>query len=939
MNPVKVSRNLLAIAAAVAAVGCSSAAGEGALPLAPPASAGGAAGAAGSGGAGGAAGSGGAAGPAGSGGAAGSGGQGALATGGASGAADGGWNGAGGTLGPDGGAGEASACTPPDTQAPNDDPTEMPAADPALSSQQHRFFKITVKDASLGTPVAGATLTTVNKIASVTDRNGVVAFYEPGLVGLDVFFSVSHPGYDYPADAFGGRGKALRITEGGSAELTMQKTTGAAAAAQGDLASRIVGGTVPGRSECMAIRVVDPASHRGVPLVDLFAFGEHYWSDSQGLVAYCDPDHVGESISFGFASHGYELAAGGAQVQIATTKGGTASIDLKRVNIAERLYRIVGAGIYRDSVLLGLKTPLKNPTIVAQVMGSDTGSTALYKGKLFWLWQDTDRASYWLGNFRGTAATSLLPGQGGLSQNIGVDLTYFTGTDGFARGMCNGCDGGPAWMAGIVSVPDQVGGEALVAGYAIVNGDMSAKETGLVLFDDAAGVFNRVITDFMSRTYFVRPDGHAVKVGHGQDSYVYYWGRLRIGGSLKAFLAPDQYEQYTPYGPAGSGDLQRAADASLDYGWRAGGRHVDSAALKAAGATTDQDLDGHDRAVGSGSGIGLTANSIAWNAYRGRFVRIAQQVGGTPSALGELWHAEADTPMGPWVYAQKIISHNGYTFYNPFHHPELDRGRLLYVEGTYTNTFTSAAPTPRYDYNQVMYRVDLEDSRLIMPGPVYDLGSTLPGDFVTKRGLRRTTPKMAAVFLAPDRAMAGSVPVAWSTASCSLGRRLVVGATSPTTPIFYALPPDVSPAPADTLALYELTHADGRHAYGLATTTPPAGFTRSAKPIALVWQNPIRVKMPVSDYLGDILVDAGADQCVSAGGGAGSDVTLDGSATSSLAGTVVRYRWHLPPASGCEYVEGKTITAHLAKGIHSIGLEAIDAAGNVGTDSVTVLVE
>lgn len=40
-------------------------------------------------------------------------------------------------------------------------------------------------------------------------------------------------------------------------------------------------------------------------------------------------------------------------------------------------------------------------------------------------------------------------------------------------------------------------------------------------------------------------------------------------------------------------------------------------------------------------------------------------------------------------------------------------GRFVYFEGTYTNTFTSnREKTPRYDYNQIMYRLDLADNRL-----------------------------------------------------------------------------------------------------------------------------------------------------------------------------------------------------------------------------------
>ena len=31
--------------------------------------------------------------------------------------------------------------------------------------------------------------------------------------------------------------------------------------------------------------------------------------------------------------------------------------------------------------------------------------------------------------------------------------------------------------------------------------------------------------------------------------------------------------------------------------------------------------------------------------------------------------------------------------------------------------------TPRYNYNQIMYKLDLADSRLVLPVPVYDLSS------------------------------------------------------------------------------------------------------------------------------------------------------------------------------------------------------------------------
>ncbi len=48
---------------------------------------------------------------------------------------------------------------------------------------------------------------------------------------------------------------------------------------------------------------------------------------------------------------------------------------------------------------------------------------------------------------------------------------------------------------------------------------------------------------------------------------------------------------------------------------------------------------------------------------------------------------------------------------NPFF--DEDGGRVIYFEGTYTASFSAAKElTPRYDYNQIMYRVKLDDVRL-----------------------------------------------------------------------------------------------------------------------------------------------------------------------------------------------------------------------------------
>jgi hypothetical protein len=89
---------------------------------------------------------------------------------------------------------------------------------------------------------------------------------------------------------------------------------------------------------------------------------------------------------------------------------------------------------------------------------------------------------------------------------------------------------------------------------------------------------------------------------------------------------------------------------------------------------------------------------------------------------GEVWFSEADTPAGPWAYARRVAEHGTYNFYNPTQHPFFDQegGRLIYFEGTYTASFSGAkVHTPRYDYNQIMYRLALDDPRLLLPVAVY----------------------------------------------------------------------------------------------------------------------------------------------------------------------------------------------------------------------------
>ena len=131
-------------------------------------------------------------------------------------------------------------------------------------------------------------------------------------------------------------------------------------------------------------------------------YGTRYYTDSAGLVAFHEPGLMGKRVFFEVASHGYEFARDGFGIRgvaLDVKPGGSATLKIRRSNIAERLYRITGYGIYRDSVLLGRKPRVAEPLLNAQVTGQDSVLTAVYRDKVYWFYGDTGRLSYALGNF------------------------------------------------------------------------------------------------------------------------------------------------------------------------------------------------------------------------------------------------------------------------------------------------------------------------------------------------------------------------------------------------------------------------------------------------------------------------------------------------------------------------------------------------------------
>src|SRR3954463_9590461 len=129
-------------------------------------------------------------------------------------------------------------------------------------------------------------------------------------------------------------------------------------------------------TDYFAIHIVDEATNRGVPLVKLTTVNEvSCWTDSNGLVAFHEPGLMNQEVFFHLNSDGYEYPKDGFDnrgVKLQVIAGSEATIKIRRRNIAERLYRITGAGIYRDTMLLGRVAPLNRPVLNGKVFGQDT---------------------------------------------------------------------------------------------------------------------------------------------------------------------------------------------------------------------------------------------------------------------------------------------------------------------------------------------------------------------------------------------------------------------------------------------------------------------------------------------------------------------------------------------------------------------------------------
>ncbi len=610
-------------------------------------------------------------------------------------------------------------------------------------------------------------------------------------------------------------------------------------------------------SEYFTIQVVDRQSGRGVPLVELRTTNNvRYFTDSSGLVAFHEPGLMDREVFFFVESHGYEFPKDGfgfQGVRLKTTPGTSEVLQIDRLNIAERLYRVTGQGIYRDSVLTGRPAPLQNPVLNGQVAGQDSVFTCLYRGCLFWMWGDTGRPSYPLGNFQMSGAVSELPGRGGLDPAVGVDLEYFVDEKGFSRPMSPLKEPGLVWLDGLLTVKDHAGRERMVAKFARLKDLGHVLERGLVVFNDATQTFEPLVREKLDFLPYANT-GHAYPVSVGGRKYYYFTSpspmgpRLRVRAQWGDVVDANRYEIWTALETGNAAGRPERSCRWVRFADLTGDDPAARPAVTKALAEEAEDVHVYD--IESGRRISPHNGTVYFNRHRQRWIGIFVQHFGKPSNLGEVWYAEADTPIGLWVYARKIVTHNKYSFYNPKHHPHFDQddGRTIFFEGTYSFTFSGSEEnaTPRYDYNQIMYRLNLDDPRLLLPAAVYQVKDKearttyLLRDGVTRAGQWGSVEAVAFYAGEPSRSAEGLIAVYANEQSDGNVRLMTESDRTTAEPLFRAMPlSEEESGNARLVCLYEYHHAgSGRYHYSTNATWDEDGWDRREEPLCMVWKAP-----------------------------------------------------------------------------------------------------
>ena len=196
------------------------------------------------------------------------------------------------------------------------------------------------------------------------------------------------------------------------------------------------------------------------------------------------------------------------------------------------------------------------------------------------------------------------------------------------------------------------------------------------------------------------PGGHPFLHREGDVDYIYYcspYPLVRVPADPEALADPEAGRR-SPAWSRARGSTSRSSTAARTAACATAGRRKTQLVSQEQQAKLDRPRAGSrsDETLLNLRDV-VTGKTRAGPRRLGLLERLPPPLG--DDRRGDRWAArswarsgiaEADAPLGPWVYARKIVTHDDYSFYNPKQHPLFDQegGRIIYFEGTYTTTFS-----------------------------------------------------------------------------------------------------------------------------------------------------------------------------------------------------------------------------------------------------------
>jgi hypothetical protein len=483
----------------------------------------------------------------------------------------------------------------------------------------------------------------------------------------------------------------------------------------------------PKSTQFAEIRFFDADTRRGIPLVEITSVNQlRFVTDNLGRIAFLEPGLMDQELFFSVQAHGYEIPKDGFGIEgirITPRLNAPSEIKLKRKNIAERIMRLTGEGKYRDSILLGHPLPVQSSKSSGKVAGQDSVQAAIYQNKIYWFWGDTLRMSYPLGIFRMAGATTPIPDPKQHTESQ-LSFDYFVDKSEFTRSMMPLPERpeGVIWIEPVFSLKDSDGKEHLLGTYSRRKGLADELEHGIARYNDDKNQFEVLKVLPLEEKWRFPVIGPVISFEDQGKRWLYFGSpspSVRVPATLEAILDSRQYEAFTCRRNGSSSEIELDSEQKPVWRWQKSLPPTDSEQemkwIRNKKLNPENSRFSPVNANDASESIQLHRGSIRWNAYRKCWVMIANQINGKASMLGEVWYAESASPTGPFSKAVKVLTHDRKSFYNPCQHPFLDQedGKVIHFEGTYTADFSgNLQKTSRYEYNQMLYRLDLSDQKV-----------------------------------------------------------------------------------------------------------------------------------------------------------------------------------------------------------------------------------